>query len=59
MVAAHGAEPTLWSHRRSNGVHGVSVPRLSLLKLNIPSYPSDNCPLCNEHIPIVKPEAAP
>ena len=40
---------------RTSGKSSLTVPRFSLLKLDIPSYPADNCPLCNEHVPIIKP----
>lgn len=31
---------------RSNGTADVGVPRISLAKLDVPSYPPDTCPLC-------------
>ena len=38
---------------RSNG--DIKYPVYSAVKLNINTYESDNCPLCKENIPIVKP----
>jgi orotate phosphoribosyltransferase len=40
---------------RSGGQAQVSVPRVALLTLNVVTYPTDNCPLCEEGIPVVKP----
>ncbi len=40
---------------RSNGKVAFGVPSISTLKLNVISYLPEECPLCKEHIPIVKP----
>jgi orotate phosphoribosyltransferase len=40
---------------RSNGVADVGVPRISLLDLDVPSYSPDECPMCSDGVPAVKP----
>ena len=40
---------------RSGGQAQVGVPRLALVTLNVVTYPPDNCPLCQQGIPVVKP----
>jgi orotate phosphoribosyltransferase len=31
---------------RSNGVADVGVPRIALVKMDVPTYQPDSCPLC-------------
>ena len=33
----------------------VSVPLFSLVKLDVPTYPPESCPLCAKDIPVEKP----
>jgi orotate phosphoribosyltransferase len=40
---------------RSNGAADVGVPRISLVSLDVPSYPADTCPLCAQGVEAVKP----
>jgi len=40
---------------RSNGAADVGVPRISLVSMNVPSYKTEDCPLCAEGIEAVKP----
>lgn len=40
---------------RSNGTADVGVPRVSLVSLDVPSYKPDECPLCAQAIPAIKP----
>jgi orotate phosphoribosyltransferase len=40
---------------RSNGVADVGVPRVSLASLEVTSYGPEECPLCAEGIPAIKP----
>ena len=40
---------------RSNGVADVGVPRISLVSLDVPSFSSDVCPMCEQDIEAVKP----
>lgn len=40
---------------RSNGAADVGVPRLELVKLDVPSYKPENCPLCAQGIEAAKP----
>ncbi len=40
---------------RSNGAADVGVPRISLVSLNVPSYPPDDCPMCADGIEAIKP----
>lgn len=40
---------------RSNGTADVGVPRISLVEMDVPSYSPDECPMCAEGIPAVKP----
>jgi orotate phosphoribosyltransferase len=40
---------------RSGGQAQVGVPRLALVTLSVVTYPPDNCPLCQQGLPVVKP----
>ena len=40
---------------RSNGEADVGVPRIELVRLDVPSYKLDECPLCASGIEVVKP----
>ena len=40
---------------RSNGKVTFGVPQVSTLKLDVVSYTPDECPLCKQNIPVVKP----
>lgn len=40
---------------RSGGHADVSVPRAALATLNVVAYPPENCPLCQQGIPVTKP----
>lgn len=40
---------------RSNGAADVGVPRISLARLDVPSYTSESCPLCESGVELVKP----
>lgn len=40
---------------RSNGAADVGVPRVELVRLDVPSYSHDDCPLCEDGIEAVKP----
>lgn len=40
---------------RSNSKVKFGVPQFSTLKLDVVSYQPDECPLCKENIPIIKP----
>lgn len=40
---------------RSNGKVNFGVPQVSTLKLEVVSYTPDDCPLCRQGIPVVKP----
>ncbi|MGD0201646.1 MAG: orotate phosphoribosyltransferase [Bryobacteraceae bacterium] len=40
---------------RSGGHADVSVPRAALATLNVVAYPPENCPLCQEGVPVTKP----
>ncbi|MGA2328189.1 MAG: orotate phosphoribosyltransferase [Bryobacteraceae bacterium] len=44
---------------RSGGHAEVGVPRISLVTLNVVSYPPDHCPLCEQGIPVAKPGSRP
>jgi len=44
---------------RSSGHVDVGVRRVALLTLSVVTYPPDNCPLCRQGIPIVKPGSRP
>jgi orotate phosphoribosyltransferase len=56
-IAAHGgkvvAEASLID--RSNGAHGLPFPLVSLLTLDVKTYPADHVPAHLEGIPVVKP----
>ena len=40
---------------RSGGKHGLDVPFHALLPMDVKTYQPDDCPLCKEGLPIVKP----
>ncbi len=40
---------------RSNGKVGFGYPQKSTMKMEVISYTPDECPLCKENIPLVKP----
>lgn len=40
---------------RSNGIVNFQVPQITGLKLEVVSFSPDECPLCKENIPLVKP----
>lgn len=40
---------------RSGGQADVGVPRVSLATLHVVSYPPEECPLCQEGVPVTKP----
>ncbi len=44
---------------RSGGRHGFAVPFAALLPLDLPTYGGDDCPLCREGSPAVKPGSRP
>jgi orotate phosphoribosyltransferase len=44
---------------RSGGKADVGVPRVSLATLNVVAYPPENCPLCQQGVPVVKPGSRP
>ena len=33
----------------------LNLPLQALVKLEVPTYPPDTCPLCAQHVPVVKP----
>jgi len=44
---------------RSGGGHGFAVPFAALLELDLPTWTADDCPLCREGTPAVKPGSRP
>jgi orotate phosphoribosyltransferase len=40
---------------RGSDASRVHVPLQSLVKMEVPAYPPDSCPLCAKHVPVVKP----
>lgn len=44
---------------RSGGQADVSTPRVSLVTLNVVAYPPEDCPLCRQGIPVIKPGSRP
>lgn len=40
---------------RSGGLAGVGVPRVSLATLHVVTYPPEDCPLCQQGVPVTKP----
>lgn len=44
---------------RSGGRHGFSVPFAALLPLDLPTYREDDCPLCRDGSPAIKPGSRP
>ncbi len=44
---------------RSGGQADVGGPRVALVTLNVVNYPPENCPLCQQGIPVTKPGSRP
>lgn len=44
---------------RSGGKADVGVPRVSLVEMNVTSWKPEQCPLCAEGVPVVKPGSRP
>lgn len=40
---------------RSGGTHGLELPYAALLPMSLPTYKEEDCPLCKQGIPLVKP----
>lgn len=40
---------------RSGGTHGLDVPYAALLPMSLPTYTEQECPLCKDGVPVVKP----
>jgi len=40
---------------RSGGTHGLEIPYAALLPMALPTYQPDQCPLCAQGTPVVKP----
>ncbi|MFA6930936.1 MAG: orotate phosphoribosyltransferase [Lentisphaeria bacterium] len=57
LVRAHGAVPVGVATMvdRSAGNVDFGIPFRSLLKLNLPTFAPENCPLCQKGLPIDKP----
>jgi orotate phosphoribosyltransferase len=44
---------------RSGGKADVGVPRVALATLEVQAFPPDDCPLCRQGLPVVKPGSRP
>ena len=44
---------------RSGGKADLGVPRVALATLKVVAYPPDDCPLCRQGVPVVKPGSRP
>src|SRR5262245_32671540 len=44
---------------RSGGAADVGVPRVALATLQVAAYPPEECPLCRQGVPLVKPGSRP
>ncbi len=44
---------------RSGGRADVGVPRVSLVTLTVTAYPPEQCPLCEQGVPVAKPGSRP
>jgi orotate phosphoribosyltransferase len=57
VVRQHGAEPVGVGVLvdRSNGRADLGVPVKSLISFDIETYAADDCPLCRQGLPIIKP----
>src|SRR5207253_709245 len=42
-------------HMAATGTSSLSVPFHALFEITLPTYQPDNCPLCAQGLPIVKP----
>jgi orotate phosphoribosyltransferase len=40
---------------RSGGTHGLTLPYAALLPMSLPTYREEECPLCQQGVPVVKP----
>lgn len=61
VMRAHGARVLAAGSimDRSGGRADVSVPRVALATLEVAAYPADDCPLCRQGLPVVKPGSRP
>ena len=57
ILTAAGARPLAAGSiiDRSAGKAEVGVPRVALASLDVVSYPPEDCPLCRQGLPVVKP----
>ncbi len=58
MVTAAGAEVVgvaALVDRTSGRDPGFGMPLVSLVKIDVPTYQADDCPLCREGVPLIKP----
>jgi orotate phosphoribosyltransferase len=57
LLTAAGAQPIAAGSiiDRSAGKADVGVPRVALATLEVVAYPPDDCPLCQQGLPVVKP----
>jgi orotate phosphoribosyltransferase len=57
LIRASGAEPLAAGSiiDRSNGRADVGVPRVALQQMDVVAFDPDECPLCRQGIPLVKP----
>jgi orotate phosphoribosyltransferase len=44
---------------RSGGTSNLGVPFVSLLSIDLPTWPESECPLCAQGVPVVKPGSRP
>ncbi|MGE5436462.1 MAG: phosphoribosyltransferase family protein, partial [Syntrophothermus sp.] len=57
IVKSYGAEVVGVAYivDRSNGKVNFGYPQFSVVKVDVTSYTPEECPLCKEGIPVVKP----
>ena len=57
LVRSFGGDPVAVGiiTDRSGGTVDFGIPLFSLIKLNLPTYQPEECPLCKQGIPVVRP----
>ncbi len=57
IAQAHGARVLAAGSiiDRSGGAAGLGVPRVALHTMNVTAWPPEECPLCRQGVPVVKP----
>lgn len=61
IIRVHGGNPVIAGSiiDRSGGAADLGVPRTALATMSVLTYPEDQCPMCQQGLPVVKPGSRP